>query len=149
MTNVVGRALLCAALLGLVGCTSAGLGDPCIPERTPPDGFDRSEVYIETSSVQCRTQVCLLYRFEGDPRDAPPETRNNHSFCSCRCAGENDDSGLPLCQCADGFRCLTDTDRGFISTGPTQVRGGYCVPCISEGDDRNLDPSIFSQCPDD
>ncbi len=66
------RGLLVIGLLAFgpaaVGCNAPGVGDPCTPENIPSDGFNGSEAYLETSSVQCRTRVCMVYQLQGDPR---------------------------------------------------------------------------------
>jgi hypothetical protein len=144
------------------GCTGSGIGDPCIPESIPADGFDSREVYLETSSVQCRTRVCMVYRLEGDPRQViaeDPEMStcpagstecvteqavDQQVFCSCRCSvSEGEQANTPLCNCGDGFTCVDDV----VTTGGVGVRGGYCVPCIKPDDDRDLDPTVFEDCP--
>ncbi len=51
-----------------LGCTAAGVGDPCTPEseyRTDFSGFDRKEVNVEAKSFQCQTRVCLVNHFQG------------------------------------------------------------------------------------
>ncbi len=141
--TVLGATVLAATVL--VACTGDGVGDVCLPEQVPDDGFDPQEVYLETSSVQCRTRACLVYRLDGDPRTLDDATLENRAFCSCRCSGEQG-SNLPLCDCGDGFRCLEPDDRGFVSTGPDAVRGGYCVPCIRADEERALDPTVFERC---
>ena len=44
------------------------VGAPCLPEQVPETGFDDREAYIESSSVQCETRVCIVYHLKGDPR---------------------------------------------------------------------------------
>lgn len=71
----LGRPLLTAALLGgglLLfagpGCSSEGIGDPCVPEQEYDPtflGFDKGEVNIESRSFQCRTRLCLVNHFQG------------------------------------------------------------------------------------
>jgi len=147
------------ALLAL-GCTGSPVGDPCVPESIPPGGFDPQEVYLETSSVQCRTRVCMVYQLSGNPDVIcdefgmpagciPRTTLSNQVFCSCRCSSDGGDTNIPLCDCGDGFRCLEEGERGFVTAGGEGVRGGYCVPCRKPDgdDDRNLDPTLFEQCP--
>ena len=103
-----------------VGCKSAiGVGDPCDPESIPGGGFDRSEVYLETSSVQCRTRVCMVYKTEGLPGDV---TYNEEQvYCSCRCDAP-EGANTPTCACPSGFTCET-----ILEQGGTGIRGGYCV----------------------
>lgn len=127
--------LVLALAVLAAGCPARGIGDPCVPENVPGDGFDSNEIYIETSSVQCRTNACLVYRFEGDPRSATvdPVSVRNQVFCSCRCSA-NEDTTLPLCACSDGFHCVN-----VLNQGGAGVAGGYCLPnafCESDDDCR-------------
>lgn len=97
------RTLLALALLA-GGCVGGGIGDPCIPETVPEDGFLERETYVETSSPQCRTRVCLVRGLAGDPRPecegdtcAPEREVQEHVYCTARCDG---DEGCP-----EGFVC--------------------------------------------
>ena len=59
-----------ALTLGLsaLGCESGGVGDPCIPEdeyKQNFNGFQASEVNIESKSFQCETRVCIVNHFQG------------------------------------------------------------------------------------
>ena len=121
-------------------CSETGVGDACVPERVYEDGFSASETYLETSSVQCATRVCLVRGLDGDPNnlqeDDPPcpgdeegepstcvtEAEVERStYCSCRC-GAPEGSGLPTCGCPDGFLC-----EEVLETGGDGLRGSYCV----------------------
>jgi hypothetical protein len=125
----------------LSGCAASGIGDPCTPEVTPAGGFHGSEVSVETSSVQCRTRVCMVFHLDGDPRhvqgtascaagqtgcvvsdpsgaSAALPNSLDRVFCSCRCGESDGNAELPLCQCTAGFVCVPPTERG----------GGFCVP---------------------
>ena len=148
---------LAGLALALTACTGSPVGDPCVPESIPQGGFDSQEVYLETSSVQCRTRVCMVYRLEGNPELVcedcdgcpgclPRATVNAQVLCTCRCDA-NGDPSIPLCDCGDGFRCLGEDERGFVNSGGDGVQGGYCVPCIAQNDDRGLDPTLFEPCP--
>ncbi len=133
------KALFSLMILGLMaGCPSTGVGDPCVPEQIPSDGFDPQESYIEASSVQCRTRVCMVYRLDGDPSQSfeeciaaggspqactihpTDEDINARVFCSCRCDGAG---GAPTCECGDGFTCTE-----ILNQGGAGLRGSYCVP---------------------
>ncbi len=148
----VGIPLLLAAASG---CTGSPIGDPCIPESIPSGGFASEEVYLETSSVQCRTRTCMVYHLKGDPNvdcvtnpSDPTCTnagdRDSQIFCSCRCsvlAGAS--ANTPLCNCGHGFACVDD----LVTNGGDGVQGGYCVPCRYDGDPRGLDATTFDMCP--
>src|SRR4030095_507999 len=77
-----------------VGCEAEGVGDPCEPEVVPEGGFRQEEAYLETSSVQCRTRICMVYKLGGDPREGcDPKTTTcadqaqiaEKVYCTCRC----------------------------------------------------------------
>src|SRR5688572_13208614 len=61
------------ASLSLVACEAPGVGDPCEPEEVPENGFQETEVYLETRSLQCRTRVCMVNHLRGDPRIEDPQ----------------------------------------------------------------------------
>jgi len=137
-------ALASATSLGFAaGCTTPEVGAPCLPEQVPDTGFDDREAYIESSSVQCETRVCIVFRLRGDPREGcmqtgptecPPEDPGcvpsalcaeedevkKRVYCTCRC--NSADTGFAECECPDGYSCVDVLEQG----GPG-VRGGYCV----------------------
>ncbi len=127
------RGWLTFALVGacLVGCEAPGVGDPCEPEQVPTTGFVATEAYLETSSVQCRTRVCMVYKLEGDPRDScqaggmqvcsSDEEVAQRVYCTCRCRAPSS-STAPTCECPDGFSCVD-----LLELGGDGIRGGYCV----------------------
>jgi len=131
-------------LAGLVGCGEPPVGDPCLPEKVPPDGFNKAESYIESSSVQCETRVCMVYKLRGNPNPdtcipvtegscTDPEMANickqkqcadrelvkDHVYCTCRCKAE---AGFAECECPDGFSC-----EELLEGGGPGVKGSYCV----------------------
>jgi len=121
-----------STLLALGGCSESAVGDPCAPEQVPEGGFLDSETYLETSSVQCATRVCLVRGLSGDPNqicdgtDDPPECVTDNQversvYCSCRC-GAPEGSSLPTCSCPGGFLC-----EEILETGGDGLRGSYCV----------------------
>jgi hypothetical protein len=102
-------------LVAMYGCAPTGIGDPCEPEVISPD-IDRGETVIETSSLQCRTRVCMFF--------------NGHSFCTKRCNSDedclaewfeegpaDDDEEWPPAYC-----------EAEVSIGSPGVIGSYCVP---------------------
>ena len=134
------------AIAGLVGCGEPAVGAPCLPEQVPSTGFDQSEAYIESSSVQCETRVCMVYHLEGappgtalcTPKDqivpCAPEDKNCNApvpcatgedvakfvYCTCRC--ESGDPKFASCTCPSGYTCASVLEQGSIG-----VRGSYCV----------------------
>lgn len=120
-----------AALLGFGACGAPAVGDPCLPEQVPDDGFEISEAYIESSSVQCQTRVCMVWKLQGAPlgsapcvkdmnKCAPPAEVDKKVYCTCRCDAGN--SRFAECTCPSGYTCTPVLEQG--SEG---VRGSYCV----------------------
>lgn len=133
---LLGSALVTALL---IGCSTPAVGAPCLPEQVPEDGFADQEAYVESSSVQCETRVCIVFRLRGDPREgcmqvepdpndptstgrycATEDEVEKRVYCTCRC--NSADTGFAECECPDGFTCVDVLEQG----GPG-VRGGYCV----------------------
>lgn len=140
--SLMARVAIPLLLATAYGCTGSPVGDPCVPESVPSGGYDDREVYLETSSVQCRTRTCMVYHLEGDPSTAAGA--DEQIFCSCRCSVLTGASAnTPLCNCGDGYTCVDD----IVTTGGEGVQGGYCVPCIREDEDRNLPSPPFDNCP--
>lgn len=125
-------------MFALMGCEAPGVGDPCVPEAIPEGGgFNALEVYLETSSVQCRTRVCMVYEFAGDPSEsfedcdarggadcaAKPlqDSIDERVFCTCRC--DTTTQGASTCECPSGFSCQPILDE---EAGPG-IAGSYCV----------------------
>jgi hypothetical protein len=116
------------------GCSSSAVGDPCVPEQVPKDGFVASETYLETSSVQCATRICLVRGLMGDPSNlqedecpkgdatcVPASEVERSVYCSCRCDAPAQ-SGVPTCDCPGGFIC-----EEVLETGGAGIEGSYCV----------------------
>jgi len=119
-SKLLWAAALSVLALTAVGCDSGiGVGDPCDPESVPGGGFDPQEVYLETSSVQCRTRVCMVYEIDGLPEDS--EENQENVYCTCRCDAP-EGSNTPTCNCPGGFTCET-----ILEQGGTGIQGGYCV----------------------
>ncbi len=116
------------------GCASSAVGDPCAPEAVPLGGFLASETYLETSSVQCATRVCLARGLMGDPNNiqeddcprgeatcVPASEVERSVYCSCRCDAPGG-GGLPTCGCPGGFIC-----EEVLETGGPGIVGSYCI----------------------
>jgi len=108
------------ALLSLaVGCVGDPVGAPCIPETVPEGGFVERETYVETSSPQCETRLCIARGVRGDPRPGcegdgctpEPEIREG-IYCTVRCELES--------ECPEGFTCaeLSLQGRACVKDGP-------------------------------
>ena len=129
-------ALGCALM---VGCATPEVGAPCMPEQIPDNGFNKNEAYVETSSVQCQTRVCLVYQLDGDPDDrcqqvicnpddvtcvphtcATRDQVEERVYCSCRCKAPSAD--FAQCDCPAGYSC-----KEILKGGGPGVQGSYCV----------------------
>lgn len=131
-------------MLGLVAaaCADEGVGDPCTPEAIPVKngmyGFEATESYIEASSVQCRSRLCIVRQLDNhtngtipaDPRvicDAQnpvsgcvDETElTNSVYCTCKCGGPKTSE---QCDCPEPFQC-----KEILTLGGEGIRGSYCV----------------------
>jgi hypothetical protein len=141
-------ALGCVLSFGAIGCTDEGVGDPCTPETVPCDrngencGYKASESYIEATSVQCRSRLCLVHKLDNgtegmvasDPRNVcsadndaddcvDVEDLNKSVYCTCRCGvPSNVNTKLDLCSCPDDFEC-----REILNLGGSGIIGSYCV----------------------
>jgi hypothetical protein len=61
-------ALVAITAVSSQGCSTSGVGDPCIPEQEYDQtflGFDDEEVSVESKSFQCLTRLCLVNHFRG------------------------------------------------------------------------------------
>lgn len=152
MWSLVASALLVGAISS--GCAASGVGDPCIPEAIPECGFTARESYVETSSVQCRTRVCLVYRLQGHPERilGGPDACTPSACSTDTCvidgdleqieaggtAAANDRAARVFCSCrcsaagGDSNLPLCTCNEGFhcvdlLTQGGAGVRGGYCI----------------------
>jgi hypothetical protein len=116
------------AALTATGCQVEAVGDPCVPENVPAGGFLSGEAYLETSSVQCRTRVCIVNDLQGDPTriDCADEgcvsqqEVDDSVYCTCRCDGPA--GAADFCECPEGFEC-----KQVLSSGGVGIVGSYCV----------------------
>jgi hypothetical protein len=134
LLELMGFVAISLLWLAGTGCSGSAVGDPCVPEAVPEGGFLASETYLETSSVQCATRVCLVRGLMGDPSNlqeddcprgeatcVPASEVEDTTYCSCRCDAPAE-SGLPTCACPGGFTC-----EPVLETGGDGLRGSYCV----------------------
>jgi hypothetical protein len=143
-TTLYAAVAIVLAATRLTGCASPAVGAPCLPEQVPADGFDESEAYIESSSVQCETRVCMVYKLQGAPtgtancvpnpvtctagqKNCVPQVKcasdddvAKKVYCTCRCSAPN--SKFSACSCPGGYSCAPVLEQGSIG-----VRGSYCV----------------------
>lgn len=141
MARILCKSAVLALLVGAVGCSNSPVGDPCIPEAEQRSFLD-DETYLETSSVQCATRVCIVRDLGGNPNNLEnenpelncplgPETCVSQQevedavYCTCRCSAPAG-SSVPTCGCPNGFTC-----EEILETGGDGIRGGYCVRDIA------------------
>lgn len=115
-------------LLPVIGCVQThtpseggvtsieGVGEGCVPSAVPVDGFQDSEIYLESSSPACESTLCLVDHLYGNPQHicerassdpvdcVDPSIAAERSYCTCRCGPGTTLS--PLCTCAAGFTCI-------------------------------------------
>ncbi len=142
------------AVLGLVGCPSGGVGDPCIPEdeyREDFPGFDLTEANIESWSFQCRTRICLVNHFQGrvscPEGQAPPTSCANGEACA---DGETCVPGGVILTDCDPTPCEEGVDANNCndSNGLNKACGG--LECDATGRYCHCDPvAPEGQCPAD
>lgn len=130
-------------LLGLAAaCSDEGVGDPCTPEAIPVKngmfGFEASENYVESSSVQCRSRLCIVNRLDNgtagtipaDPRVVCEQTNGQQGcvtaqqlqdsvFCTCKCGGPKTSE---QCDCPEPYEC-----KEILTLGGDGIKGSYCV----------------------
>jgi hypothetical protein len=148
MNRMLGSTICLLAVISVLGgCTAPGVGDPCTPESIPLGGFVGSEAYLETSSVQCRTRVCIVYQLMGAPFGSTPDCQTIEDtvattcanqtetdlrvYCTCRCDAPPE-STASLCDCPEGedatdpegFTCVEVIDQEGAGAG---IRGDYCL----------------------
>jgi hypothetical protein len=138
---------LAVAALGAFGCSDIGVGDPCIPETVPCNaageqcGYKASEAYIEATSVQCKSRLCIVYKLDNATQGAIPsdprtlcngkndadgcvsdEALAKSVYCTCRCDTGGVKSGIDTCTCPSGFTC-----EPVLNLGGPGIIGSYCV----------------------
>jgi len=140
--------VLAVGALGAIGCADEGVGDPCIPETVPCNalgekcGYKSSESYIEATSVQCKSRLCIVYKLDNktngaipsDPRSLCEDQKQPEDgcvdndalqksvYCTCRCDTGGVKSGIDTCTCPDGFTC-----EPVLNLGGSGIVGSYCV----------------------
>lgn len=147
----IGLVLLGLASTPLAACSDEGVGDPCTPETVPINkegryGFAPTESYIESSSVQCRSRLCIVHRLDNGTPDIPADPRprvdgsglcpkdpskprmpgcvteealEKSVYCTCKCGGPKT---AEQCDCPSGFTC-----QEILTLGGDGIRGSYCV----------------------
>jgi hypothetical protein len=159
--------LLMAATLGLsaLGCQSGGVGDPCIPEdeyRQGFNGYQVSEVNVESKSFQCETRVCIVNHFQGRVSCPYGQSGETPDIVDKQANGGANPSYKPpkdpaRCRIpgTDGSHCLTSTMPGATqvdcdSAGNPPAGGvnidEVTVPVDSQRVERNAGDTVYCSC---
>lgn len=151
------------------GCSTTGIGDPCIPEAEyAPDflGFDQEEVNVESKSFQCETRLCLVNHFRGrvscpygqnpsaSQANANSAVMNPPTFA---CDGHGAPSGKNTPCCLPGVEqtVVSDTDcppppaesdaayAACLASAPGKAKASPVQPnCY----DRTADKAVYCSC---
>lgn len=150
----VGLLLAATAL----GCAPGGVGDPCVPEdeyQQTFNGFQVTEVNVESRSFQCETRLCLVNHFQGRVSCSPGQTATEAQPYLLdedgRPAGDNP-SWKPVCSIpGTAVNTTTRTSKDNINVEvPPQLlnrqtdQAVYCS-CRCDGDDPK---ARYCECPE-
>lgn len=127
-------------LLGVtaLACTPGGVGDPCTPEdeyEQSFNGFQVTEVNVESRSFQCETRVCLVNHFQGR--------------VSCP-AGQSEEDGKSAPKCSIPGTAVGNAEDNIIVPVKAQLvdrqteQAVYCS-CRCDGPDKN---ARYCECPE-
>ena len=161
-TPVSLAAVSLATAFFVVGCGNSGVGDPCVPESIPEGGFIKSDTFLETSSVSCRTRVCMVYQHKGDPRyykgpnfaedpmdpgsTCPPDGSppNSDGMTPCPELREVDEQVFCTAKCSENGDCPDNfiCHEVFSNVGGPGIRGSYCVSRAACRDDKECSPKL-------
>ncbi len=136
------------------GCSTTGIGDPCIPEAEyAPDflGFDQQEVNVESKSFQCETRLCLVNHFRGRvscPYGQSPQANGSDgtapgtsatSTFTCNGKGAPSAENTPCCLPGVDQPVLSDAD---VNTGKPPSQSRVAANCV----DRTADKAVYCSC---
>lgn len=97
----------------LCNCAPTGVGDPCEPE-VQPDEWASGEIALETSSLQCRTRICMHY--------------NGNDFCTKRCDSDADCNATGVEEGPGDGDQPSAFCEAEVTVGSPGMLGLYCVP---------------------
>ncbi len=141
-------AAVLAMALSVIGCgdddddddTTGGeaVGEACTPEMIPEGGFQQTEVYLESDTIDCPNPGCVVNHLVGDPTETDPGEPDYVSpaeierrvYCTCKCAAEASET-IDCPACPDGFECCP-----LFTIGAADLAGSYCVragTCVDAG----------------
>jgi hypothetical protein len=142
------------------GCSTTGIGDPCIPEAEYAAdflGFDQTEVNVESKSFQCETRLCLVNHFRGrvscpygqnqyanasyTPPGAPPTATTAPTF-TCNGQGATNAANTPCCLPGVDQPVLGDPDTGQTPGGGKVTSSAVQPNCT----DRTADKAVYCSC---
>ncbi len=133
-------------VLAAPGCSTSGVGDPCVPEQEYNPlftGFQKGEVNVESKSFQCQTRLCLVNHFQG---------RTGCKF------GQTPD-GSPVsasnpCTTPDGQEITGDPNAARKAEVQEQCadrrpdNAVYCSCRCANEEGKTDDGAVYCECPD-
>jgi hypothetical protein len=151
-----------ATLVGTGGCTSTGVGDPCVPEAEYSQeflGFDKAEVNIESKSFQCETRLCLANHFQGRVTCPYGQASTGSAAGTTAYDGSHQACQTPIGQPVNGVDPTTNTvDEPPETTGQpgavlpnctdrTAANAVYCSCRCANVDGQTNDGANYCTCP--
>lgn len=132
------------------GCSTTGIGDPCIPEAEYAAdflGFSDQEVNVESKSFQCETRLCLVNHFQGRVScpygQAATADRSflgsSASSFQCNGSGAPTSENTPCCVPGVNQPVLSDADT---NTGKAPTASPVEPNCT----DRTADKAVYCSC---
>jgi hypothetical protein len=129
--------------LAALGCTPGGVGDPCTPEDEYQQGFNGfqvTEVNVESRSFQCETRLCLVNHFQGRV-SCPQGQTDTDAKTAPKCSIPGTDPGSPSDPVAAQNNITVQVKPQLVSRQTEQAV--YCS-CRCDGPDKN---ARFCECP--
>lgn len=155
-------ALFVVTVVSGTGCSTTGIGDPCVPEQEYLPTFREfsvNEVSVESKSFQCQTRLCLVNHFRGRVSctyGQGPDGTNPNIQCTDAAGkqggcitpgipqvvtGPLDQSGQPL----DTMAKMTVDPQCSLRTADKAV---YCSCRCANLQNQTNDGANYCQCPD-
>jgi len=137
------------------GCSTTGVGDPCIPEQEYDPtfaGFNPQEVNVESKSFQCETRLCLVNHFQG--RVSCPYGQNSTAtaaYLSPTGVGEKCNNTKPADQnsacCTPGiYQPVAPTTNITMPTGDSGTMAGTDLHVLPNCTDRTANVAVYCSC---
>ena len=168
------------AAASTAGCESGDVGAPCVPDAEYSAGFapfSLRELYLESSSLECATRLCLVNHFQGrvscpfgqdgpdDERPCPlpgahDESERVRSFVPawdldrppsravyCSCRCAGPDPNARYCECPSGYECRALVPE--LGFENAQLVGSYCIKADTEFEPSEVGGATCADAPND